>query len=68
MVKGFSEACGKEIPYKMCERRAGDLATVVCNPAKANSELGWKTERGLKDMCADAWRWQSNIPAGYEAK
>ncbi|MGL5150992.1 MAG: UDP-glucose 4-epimerase GalE [Clostridium sp.] len=66
MVKAFGEAAGKEIQYEVVERRAGDVATCYANPNKVNKELGWYAERGLKEMCEDSWRWQSNNPNGYE--
>ena len=67
MVKAFGEACGKEIPYEIQPRREGDIATCYADPAKAWKVLGWKAERGLKEMCEDAWRWQSQNPDGYNA-
>ncbi|MGN0413470.1 MAG: UDP-glucose 4-epimerase GalE [Lachnospiraceae bacterium] len=67
MVKAFSKACGKDIPYEIKPRRAGDVAVCYSDPAKAARVLGWKAERGLDEMCADSWRWQSQNPKGYEA-
>ena len=58
MVKAFSKACGKEIPYEIKPRRAGDIDMCYADPAKAERVLGWKAERGLDEMCEDAWRWQ----------
>ncbi len=66
IVKAFSEASGKEIPYKITARRPGDIATCYSEPRKANEELGWKAEKGIKEMCEDSWRWQSQNPKGYE--
>jgi len=65
MVKAFSKACGKELPYKMADRRPGDVAAVYGSCALAEKELGWKAELGLEDMCADSWRWISNNPNGF---
>lgn len=65
VVKAFEKASGKEVPYKICGRRAGDIATCYCDPEKAYKELGWKAERALDEMCADSWRWQSQNPDGY---
>ena len=67
MVKAFSKACGKEIPYEIKPRRAGDIAMCYADPAKAARVLGWKAEKGLDEMCADTWRWQSQNPNGYES-
>lgn len=66
MVKAFSKACGKEVPYEIKPRRAGDIAMCYADPAKAFKVLGWKAERNLDKMCEDAWRWQSQNPNGYE--
>ena len=67
VVKAFGKACGKEIPYEIKPRRAGDIAMCYADPAKAAKVLGWKAEKGLDEMCADTWRWQSQNPNGYEA-
>lgn len=68
MVKAFSKACGKEIPYEIKPRRAGDIATCYCDATKAKNELNWVAERGLEEMCEDSWRWQSQNPDGYGDK
>lgn len=66
MVKAFSKACGKDVPYEIKPRRAGDVAVCYSDPAKAARVLGWRAKRGLDEMCADSWRWQSQNPKGYE--
>ena len=58
-------ASGRMVPYRIAPRRAGDVATCYANPAKAERELGWKATRGLEQMMADTWRWQSRNPRGY---
>lgn len=65
IVKNFEEASGVKIPYVIKERRAGDIASCYSDAAKAEKELGWKAERGIKEMCEDSWRWQKNNPQGY---
>ena len=65
MIHAFSRAVGKEIPYVIKPRRAGDIATCYADAAKAKEELGWEAKRGIDDMCADGWRWQSMNPNGY---
>ncbi|MBO6637550.1 MAG: UDP-glucose 4-epimerase GalE [Roseitalea sp.] len=65
MVRAFEAASGRPIPYKIAERRAGDIATCYADPARAKALMGWTAERDLADMCADAWRWQSRNPMGY---
>ena len=60
MIHAFSRAVGKEIPYVIKPRRAGDIATCYADAAKAKEELGWEAKRGIDDMCADgSRRWQS---------
>lgn len=66
MVKEFEKASGKKIPYKFVERRPGDVASCYADPSKAKSDLGWTADRGISEMCADAWCWQSKNPNGYE--
>jgi len=65
MLKGFSEAVGRELPYVIKERRPGDIAECYCAPDKAKKELSWEAKRGVKEMCKDAWNWQSKNPDGY---
>ena len=66
IVKNFEEATGVKIPYSIKPRRAGDIATCYSDATKAKEELGWTAEFGIKEMCADSWRWQKNNPNGYE--
>lgn len=65
VVHAFERACGKEIPYAMKPRRAGDIAENYASCDKARTELGWVAEYDLDRMCEDSWRWQSNNPDGY---
>ena len=65
VINSFEAACGKELPKVMAPRRAGDLPEYFSVPTKAEKELGWKAERGIKEMCEDTWRWQSKNPGGY---
>ncbi|MCR5798578.1 MAG: UDP-glucose 4-epimerase GalE [Lachnospiraceae bacterium] len=65
IVKNFEEASGVNIPYEIKEPRAGDIATIYADPSKAEKELGWKAEFGIKEMCEDSWRWQKMNPNGY---
>ena len=65
MVKAFEKASGKKVPYKIVERRSGDIATCYSEPSFAKEVLGWEAKKGIDDMCADSWRWQSNNPDGY---
>lgn len=67
VINAFEKASGIKINYKIVDRRPGDIATCYSDPYKAYNELGWKAERGLEQMCADSWRWQSQNPNGYDA-
>jgi UDP-glucose 4-epimerase len=67
MVKAFEVASGKKVPYKIAPRRPGDIASCYADPSKAEKELGWTAKFDIKQMCADAWRWQSNFPNGYQS-
>ena len=65
LVQAFERASGREVPYEIVARRAGDVAEVYADPALANRLLGWKAELDVDAMCRDAWRWQSMNPDGY---
>ena len=65
VVHAFEKACGKKIKYEIKPRRAGDIATCYADATKAKEELGWVAEKGIEEMCADTWRWQSQNPNGY---
>ena len=65
MVKAFEQASGRKVPYRIRDRRSGDIAICYADASKAERELGWRAERGIEEMCVDTWRWQSNNPNGY---
>lgn len=65
MVNNFAKASGREVPFEIAPRRAGDIASCYASTDKASKELGWKAQKGLKEMCEDAWRWQKNNPNGF---
>ena len=65
LVQAFERASGRDVPYEIVARRAGDVAEVYADPALANRLLGWKAELDVDAMCRDAWRWQSMNPDGY---
>ena len=66
MIHAFEKACGKTLPYKICERRPGDIASCYAAPDKAKAELHWEATHGIEEMCASQWKWQSGNPRGYE--
>lgn len=67
VLKAYGELVGRDIPYRVVDRRSGDIATCYADPSLAEKLLGWKAKLGLEQMCADSWRWQSQNPMGYES-
>ena len=65
VVNAFKKASGQDVPYKITDRRPGDIASCYADPTKAEKELGWTAKRDIVEMCKDAWRWQSQNPEGY---
>ncbi|OCA88299.1 UDP-glucose 4-epimerase GalE [Bacillus sp. FJAT-27225] len=65
LVSAFEKASGINIPYKIVDRRPGDIAICYADPLKAREELGWEAEKGIEEMCRDSWNWQKNNPSGY---
>ena len=65
VVNAFEKASGQDVPYKITDRRPGDIASCYADPTKAEKELGWTAKRDIVEMCKDAWRWQSQNPEGY---
>lgn len=68
LAAAFARAAGREIPCRVVARRTGDVAACYADPSLARQTLGWQAERGLDEMAADAWRWQSRNPHGYEKR
>lgn len=67
LLRAFEAASGRDVPYRIVDRRAGDVAEVYADPTRAERLLGWRTELEVDAMCRDAWRWQSANPDGYVA-
>ena len=65
VVEAYKKASGRDIPYEIKDRRAGDIATCYADPGKAKRELDWVAEYDIDRMCQDSWRWQSMNPNGY---
>ena len=66
LIAAVEEASGARIPYEIVERKSGDVATLIADPSRIEKTWGWRTSRDLSEMCADAWRFQSRYPNGYE--
>lgn len=67
IVKSFEAATGKAVPYKIVDRRPGDIAACYADAAKAKEILGWEAKYDMVDMCRDADNWQTKNPNGYDA-
>lgn len=65
VINNVSKAVGKDIPYVITERRAGDIAECYSDATLAKEELGWEAENGIEEMCEDSWNWQQKNPNGY---
>jgi UDP-glucose 4-epimerase len=65
VIGAYSQACGRELPYRIQPPRPGDVAESFADPSKAKAQLGWTAAKTLQDMCADSWRWQQANPNGY---
>jgi UDP-glucose 4-epimerase len=66
VVLAFETVTGQRIPYRVVDRRPGDIAQCYADASLADRELGWKAQRGIAEMCRDAWNWQVKNPGGYE--
>lgn len=66
LINNFSSATEKEIPYKVVDRRPGDIGICYANPEKAKAKLGWEAEKDLQEMCQDSWKWQVENPNGFQ--
>jgi UDP-glucose 4-epimerase len=67
VLGAFERASGNKVPYRIVDRRPGDVATCYADPSVAKEVLGWSAEMDMAKMCEDSWRWQSNNPAGFNA-
>ena len=65
VIDAFQEASGRNIPYEIVERRAGDIAVSYADSSLAKKELNWEAEKGIDEMCRDAWNWQQKNPEGF---
>lgn len=66
MLEAFESVVGEEIPYRVVDRRPGDIAECYADSGKANRELNWKAVYSIDKMCEDTWRWQSRNPEGFD--
>ncbi len=63
LVNAFAKISGQAVPYKIVQRRPGDIAQCYADPSLAHDILGWQATRDVDQMCADAWHWQKNSHA-----
>lgn len=65
IIHSYEKVCGKKLPYRIVERRPGDIDVCYADSSKAKIELGWEAKYGIEKMCEDSWRWQTKNPKGY---
>jgi UDP-glucose 4-epimerase len=68
MVKAFAAINEVAVPYKLVDRRPGDVAACYADATRAREELDWVAGMSLDDMVRDSWNWQSQNPEGYTTK
>jgi UDP-glucose 4-epimerase len=61
MIRAFEKSNHCQVPYRISDRRPGDIARCWADTRLANRLLGWRARRTLEDMCADSWRWQNSL-------
>jgi len=66
VLHAYEKACGKTLPYKILDRRPGDIAECYADPSKAKKLLGWEAQYGIDDMCRDSWNFTLKNPNGIE--
>ncbi len=66
VLHAYEKACGKELPYKIMDRRPGDIAECYADTTKAEKVLGWKAQYGIEEMCVDSWKFTVNNPDGIK--
>ena len=66
VVHAFEVVSGRQVPYRIVDRRPGDIAQCYADVSSAARVLGWKAQRGIEEICRDAWNWQTKNPRGYE--
>lgn len=65
VLAAFSHACGRDLPFQILPRRAGDLSSYYANPEQIRARLGWQARHDMGEICASTWHWQSKNPDGY---
>lgn len=61
VINTFEKVSGKKLPYKVVDRREGDITSAYANTDKANAILGWKAQSTLEESLASAWKWEQKI-------
>ena len=67
VVRAFEQASGRKVPFRIVDRRPGDVAACYADPATAREALGWFAGKDLATMCEDSWRWQAGNPSGFSS-
>ena len=61
VINAFEESTGESVPFRIGERREGDIVAIWADPSRAEKELGWCASRKVGEALADAWRWQQTL-------
>ncbi len=61
VIQAFEKVSGQKLPYKIVDRREGDISSAYANTDKANDILGWKAKSTLEEAMASAWKWEQKI-------
>jgi UDP-glucose 4-epimerase len=68
LIKSFEDTSGVTIKFKYLSRREGDLLAFWADTSKALKKISWQSERNIKNVCEDTWRWHQKNPIGYGKK
>lgn len=68
VYNAFCKAVGRDLPFEIVGRRAGDVVNLTANPTRANTELKWLAKFSIEDACRDLWKWNTENPFGYSIK
>ena len=61
VIHSFEKVSGQKLPYKIVDRREGDITSAYANTDKANNVLGWKAESTLDEAMESAWKWEQKV-------
>ncbi|WP_081211700.1 UDP-glucose 4-epimerase GalE [Salegentibacter sediminis] len=68
VIKSFEKVSGVKLPYKITDRREGDITAAYADTTKANDELNWKANLSLDEALDSAWKWQKEVKRRTETE